>query len=524
MCKYFTRGRCTRQPCDFAHSVDELQPTPNLSCTKVCPTLLRTGRCDDPTCAFAHKRNELRRLPVTASGRPSACDGQAAAQTDAAGNGAFSRQTTPGDYPSYTTFLEAEGTFSRHTTPGDLWFHGGTLNDAHKGGGSGQQTSSDDGNYEEQSSMGTQSECELAAGILGQGAGGKNRFSPKFHKTTLCAFHQQGKCKRGAACHFAHGELELQPLPNLYRTKLCPRLLSSGTCPDPDCRYAHNREELRKIPAWAASYVGEGADSEDPPVSEMPAPDLASEDALDGSLMAEKATTAVRLDADALSRVEVRVKNTFLTVDELPDMSPPPIPRTRTMPNLTAQDCSNDGAEDDGTRSSVSERESRARDEAGSQEGSRSETTASPTARNAWGESADLVVMQEEEGVWVHVKNTFLTIDEPPTVQLPPRSRTQPNLLALGDSGGESPLAGVSDGTWGTPLQSPAMLGLEPRDAALRRVALQQEDSLPQLPPSEKLLGDNVPIGPETEVDSPEPEREPDSFLVAAAVAGQIAR
>jgi len=44
---------------------------------------------------------------------------------------------------------------------------------------------------------------------------------------------------------FAHDQAELNPLPDLSRTKLCKTLIATGACSDPDCRYAHHREELR---------------------------------------------------------------------------------------------------------------------------------------------------------------------------------------------------------------------------------------------------------------------------------------
>lgn len=43
------------------------------------------------------------------------------------------------------------------------------------------------------------------------------------------------------------------PLPDLGQTKLCKTLIATGMCDDPDCRYAHNREELKDMPGGQES-------------------------------------------------------------------------------------------------------------------------------------------------------------------------------------------------------------------------------------------------------------------------------
>lgn len=60
MCKFHPRGLCTKgSQCPFAHDVRELQPLPDLSCSKLCMTLRKTGRCDNPRCSYAHQEAEL---------------------------------------------------------------------------------------------------------------------------------------------------------------------------------------------------------------------------------------------------------------------------------------------------------------------------------------------------------------------------------------------------------------------------------------------------------------------------------
>lgn len=73
---------------------------------------------------------------------------------------------------------------------------------------------------------------------------GKDRLK-QFEKTKMCKFHVLGQCSRGSACRYAHDSVEIKPLPDLVCTKLCPLLVSLGSCNQPGCRYAHHREELR---------------------------------------------------------------------------------------------------------------------------------------------------------------------------------------------------------------------------------------------------------------------------------------
>merc|ERR1719362_514613 len=110
---------------------------------------------------------------------------------------------------------------------------------------SGEQNASHDGEQEENGEGETESQA-------------RTRLN-KFHKTQLCVFHQMGKCKKRNSCRFAHGLQELRPLPDLFRTKLCPTLLLGQECSDPLCRYAHDPDELRD---YESELAAAGMDSE----------------------------------------------------------------------------------------------------------------------------------------------------------------------------------------------------------------------------------------------------------------------
>lgn len=68
------------------------------------------------------------------------------------------------------------------------------------------------------------------------------------YKTELCRpFEENGKCKYGDKCQFAHGKQELRQLIRhpKYKTELCRRFHTSGLCPyGPRCDFIHNQEDL----------------------------------------------------------------------------------------------------------------------------------------------------------------------------------------------------------------------------------------------------------------------------------------
>lgn len=99
---------------------------------------------------------------------------------------------------------------------------------------------------------------EKASGGGGRKEAGEERHADIFTKTKMCKFHLLRLCSKGEACHFAHTREDLNPLPDLYRTKLCKALINTGHCGDASCKYAHNREELRApgIPAPRMSARG----------------------------------------------------------------------------------------------------------------------------------------------------------------------------------------------------------------------------------------------------------------------------
>ena len=66
-------------------------------------------------------------------------------------------------------------------------------------------------------------------------------------KTRLCLFYQDGRCKYGAECTYAHTVDEVRKAPEeLRKTKFCELFMDPSLgCVDPDCNFAHDVVELR---------------------------------------------------------------------------------------------------------------------------------------------------------------------------------------------------------------------------------------------------------------------------------------
>ncbi|KFH00994.1 zinc finger (CCCH type) motif-containing protein [Toxoplasma gondii MAS] len=62
ICPFYKKKRCEwGHDCKFAHGRKELRSGPDLSKTRMCPSLQRRGRCDKgDACRFAHHQGELR--------------------------------------------------------------------------------------------------------------------------------------------------------------------------------------------------------------------------------------------------------------------------------------------------------------------------------------------------------------------------------------------------------------------------------------------------------------------------------
>lgn len=82
--------------------------------------------------------------------------------------------------------------------------------------------------------------------------GGSSQVNSSRYKTELCRpFEENGSCKYGDKCQFAHGIHELRSLSRhpKYKTELCRTFHTIGYCPyGPRCHFIHNADERRGPP------------------------------------------------------------------------------------------------------------------------------------------------------------------------------------------------------------------------------------------------------------------------------------
>jgi len=73
--------------------------------------------------------------------------------------------------------------------------------------------------------------------------------APARYKTELCRpFDENGACRYGSKCQFAHGKAELRSVKRhpKYKTDLCRTFHTTGLCPyGPRCHFIHNDDERR---------------------------------------------------------------------------------------------------------------------------------------------------------------------------------------------------------------------------------------------------------------------------------------
>lgn len=96
------------------------------------------------------------------------------------------------------------------------------------------------------------------------------------YKTELCRpFEENGHCKYGDKCQFAHGAAELRCLPRhpKYKTERCRTFHTSGFCPyGPRCHFIHNEDELKltQLKAQRAEQQQRQGGSSPSPIQPVP--------------------------------------------------------------------------------------------------------------------------------------------------------------------------------------------------------------------------------------------------------------
>ena len=84
----------------------------------------------------------------------------------------------------------------------------------------------------------------------------ENLEDPLF-KGILCKFFDQGYCRNGETCPYAHGKEQLPA----YKTVTCRYIETKGFCRNGDnCTFAHDPKELRQAPTTRQPMVGPGTE------------------------------------------------------------------------------------------------------------------------------------------------------------------------------------------------------------------------------------------------------------------------
>lgn len=89
---------------------------------------------------------------------------------------------------------------------------------------------------------------------------GKPKIKNELYKTEICRSYlmNNGYCKYGAKCQFAHGDRERRPVRRhpRYKTKLCRNYVTTGECPyGSRCRFIHAPEVVQDEDNTIPSYM-----------------------------------------------------------------------------------------------------------------------------------------------------------------------------------------------------------------------------------------------------------------------------
>lgn len=111
-----------------------------------------------------------------------------------------------------------------------------------------------------QAPLSPDSSCSLNANSLSNNSQQQNQGqASNRYKTEMCRpFQENGVCKYGEKCQFAHGQQELRTINRhpKFKTDMCRTYHSVGFCPyGPRCHFIHSLEELRAMPSTPEKKV-----------------------------------------------------------------------------------------------------------------------------------------------------------------------------------------------------------------------------------------------------------------------------
>lgn len=313
LCKFHQAGFCKKgKTCNFAHSQQVLRMTPNLK---------RRGTCDDDDVHSLPRSQDAGAAPprpvVLSLDSAVACTNvnlwemspanppKVVSRLAGSESGCSTNASLSGDTPSSSGSSDRSGA----ATPAEK--EAGDASPAASvevfmGGGS------IDGDFGPPSAGNADAD-------LDDSPDSRHRvWRSMFRKTRMCRHLQQGLCRKGLSCNFAHSPDELRRMPDPSYTTLCTELQRSGRCGREGCAFAHSIEELRPLPqkqqiAEAAEAALAASGTEERGWAPSSADSAASSSVREeGSL----ATSWQSTGGEALAPWQLCVKNTFVDVKE----------------------------------------------------------------------------------------------------------------------------------------------------------------------------------------------------------------
>lgn len=119
-------------------------------------------------------------------------------------------------------------------------------------------------NQDDQSSSSASSSSSTSSDSIGS-TNANAKVNTSRYKTEMCRpFQENGSCKYGEKCQFAHGLSELRTVSRhpKYKTDMCRTYHASGFCPyGPRCHFVHNLEEagVKQLPVNVVLRPGQSS-------------------------------------------------------------------------------------------------------------------------------------------------------------------------------------------------------------------------------------------------------------------------
>ena len=120
-------------------------------------------------------------------------------------------------------------------------------------------------NHDDKSSSSASSSSSSSSDSFASSSSTNAKVNTSRYKTEMCRpFQENGSCKYGEKCQFAHGFSELRTVTRhpKYKTDLCRTYHASGFCPyGPRCHFVHNLEEAgsTKLPVNVVLRPGQSS-------------------------------------------------------------------------------------------------------------------------------------------------------------------------------------------------------------------------------------------------------------------------